>query len=253
MRSAHSPRRAARGAVLAELIVTMLIGGLLLSVLPGFYFGYTALWREETGKLGAGQRSTIVFRRLRKDVRNARAAVVSADGATLTLISPQLAYDSGHSVMSPVLSSDGRLVDGDAVQYYFVRDPENIGSTGGTILRRLVDASGAGYATRLVADSVYPSLNPLSSETGSPVPIFRYDSGKRTVNITVTAAEPYPSGGSFAPVTTNPICSRDAGTLVRVSTPSQPQGAIQCSKCGARANPAVELVTVQASLVLRNG
>jgi len=253
MRAAHTPRRAGRGTVLAELIVTMLIGGLLLSVLPGFYFGYTALWREETGKLGAGQRSTIVLRRLRKDVRNARAAVVSADGATLTLTIPRLAYDSGHAVMGPVLSSDGRLVDGDAVQYYFVRDPANSGSTGGSLLRRLVDVNGAGYATRLVADSVYPALNPLSSETGSPAPIFRYDGGKRTVSVTITASEPYPSGGSFAPVTSDPNCSRDAGTLVRVGVSGQPQGVIQCSKCGARAKPAVELVTVKASLMLRNG
>lgn len=232
--------------------MTTVVGGLLLSVLPTFYFAYIRLWRQETARLGASQQASQVVRRMKADLRNARRATTSADGNTLTLVMPALAYDPDLHVMSVAIGSDGAQIDGDIVTYYFQQDPNHTGSAGGNIYRQVTRASGLQQAPRMVADSVYPGLSPFSTGTTSPAPLFYFDEYKETIIVTATASEPRPSGGTFAAATLEPICMRDAGSLVRVATDDHPEGAIQCSRCGARAIPASELVTYRTEMRLRN-
>jgi Tfp pilus assembly protein PilW len=245
-------RRTSRGAMLAELIMSTVVGLLLLSVLPGFYFAYVRLWRQETARLGASQRSSFVVRRMKLDIRNARKAATSPDGTILTLTMPMLIYDSGCNVMGVAVAADGSQIDGDTITYYFERDPNGTGSAGGNIYRQLTRASGTAQAPRLVADSIYPGLNPLSATTGSPLPLFYHDDAKDTVVVTVTASEPAPAEGTFAPASREPICLRDGGALVRVATESHPEGVVRCERCGDQVKPATELVTYRTEMRLRN-
>ncbi len=241
-----------RGAVLAELVMTTIVGTLLLSVLPGFYFAYIKLWRQEAARLGASEQATRVIRTIKSDIRNARSATPSSDGTALTLVMPVLAYDPDYQVMSVAIGADGGQIDGDTIEYYFEQDPNHTGSTGGNVYRRVTRAGGTQQTPRLVADSVYPSLNPLSADTGTPVALFYHDEDKDTVTIVVTASEPKPSSGTFAPASLEPICTRDGGAIVRVATDDHPEGAVQCAKCGAQACPATELVTYRTEIRLRN-
>jgi hypothetical protein len=235
-----------------ELIMTTIVGGLLLSVLPTFYFAYIKLWRQETARLGASEQANRVVRTMKTDIRNARAATVSSDGTTLTLVMPLLAYDPDFHVMAPAIGEDGGLINGDTIVYYFQRDPNHTGSTGGNVYRRITRANGTQQGPRLVADSVYPSLNPLSAGTSNPLPVFYRDEDRDTVLVAATASEPKPSAGTFAPATLEPVCMRDGGTLVRVAADGHPEGVVQCGKCGARAIPATELVTYRTEIRLRN-
>jgi len=241
-----------RGAVLAELVMTTIIGALLLSVLPGFYFAYIKLWRQETARLGASEQATQVIRTMKTDIRNARRATLSSDGTVLTLMMPMLAYDADLQVMSVAVGADGGQIDGDVIEYYFEQDPNHTGSSGGNVYRRVTRAGGAQQTPRLVADSVYPTLNPLSADTGSPVPLFYHDEDKDTVIMAVTASEPRPSSGTLIPTSLEPICTRDGGAFVRVATDDQPEGAIRCAKCGAQARPSTELITYRTEIRLRN-
>jgi len=241
-----------RGAVLIELIMTTIIGALLVSVLPSFYFAYIKLWRQETASLGASQQASRVIRRMKSDIRNSRSGVTSSDGSRLTLVMPALAYNAACQGMTVVIGADGSQINGDTVEYYFQQDPNGTGSRGGNVYRQLTRADGTQKIPRLVADSVYPSLNPLSTSTGSPLPVFYHDADKDTVIVAVTASEPKPSAGTFAPTSLEPICSRDGGDLVRVATDGKPEGAIHCTNCGARAKPGSELVTYRTEIRLRN-
>lgn len=250
MRPALLRCRGCRGAVLIEIIMTTLIGALLLAVLPGFYLGYIKLWRQETSRLGAGDKATVVVRRIKTDVRNALSATVSSDGNGLSLVLPELSYDPEHHVMGAAVGEDGSLVHGQRVEYYFAAAA---GSTGGSIYRRVTGADGAQLTQRVVTDSVYPQLNPLSSETGNPAPLFYWNMERRTVVITVTASEPRPSSSTFCSTSMEPICARDAAPLVRVATQDHPEGEVQCSECGRQVKPASELVTYRTELMLRNG
>jgi hypothetical protein len=232
--------------------MTTVVGGLLLSVLPGFYFAYVNLWRQETARLGASQRSSFVVRRMKADIRNARNVAVSSDGTRVTLTMPMLVYDSDCQTMSVAIDAQGNQIDGDTITYYFEQDPNGTGSAGGNIYRQVTRTSGTAETPRLVADLIYPSLNPLSASAGTSMPLFYHDDDKDTVVVTATAAEPKPSGGAFAPASREPICTRDGGALARVATEEHPEGVIICAKCGAQVRPATELVTYRTEIRLRN-
>jgi len=241
-----------RGAVLAEMVMAGVIGGLIMSVLPGFYFAYIKLWQRETGKLGAVGRADFVVRRIKREVRNARSVTVSSDGKGLTLVLPALTYDAGLGVTGSALDSEGRLVDGDRVCYYYVVDPNGTGTAGGSIYRRLVHADGSEHAPRLVADQIYPQLNPLAASATSPAPVFSYNATTRLVTVHVTTAEPRPTSGTLLPLDSDPRCARDSGQLVRVATSQHPEGVIQCSTCGTQVRPTAHIVSSSAQLRLRN-
>jgi hypothetical protein len=235
-----------------ELIMSTIVGGLLLAVLPTFYLAYIKLWRQETARLGASQQASQVVRTMKTDIRNARSIAVSSDGRTLTLVMPKLAMDPDLHVMSVVIGADGCQIDGDTVTYYFQQDPNHTGSRGGNIYRRVTLANGTQQTARLVADSIYPGLNPFPTGTESPAPLFYHDEEKDTVLVAVTASEPKPSSGTLAAASLEPVCTRDGGALVRVAAEGYPAGAVRCSVCGARAVPATELVTYHTEIRLRN-
>ena len=245
-------RRSSFGATLAEGITAVGIAGMFLSIVPGFYFSSLKIWQRGTGRLGAVQRADFALRRTHDDIRNARAAVLSTDGTALALILPQKAHDAelGRSVNA--LDAEGSLTDGDIVQYSFTPDPHGTGSRGGAIYRRVVHPDGTEEPPRLVADSIYPDLNPVDSDGANPQPLFSYDPDLREVTITVTAAEPKPSAGTFAARHPEPKCSRCGGELSRLPASGSSPGEIQCTACGSGAEPTAEIVTYQTQLMLRN-
>jgi hypothetical protein len=149
-----------------------------------------------------------------------------------------------------VFDSQGQLVNGDQVQYYFQSES---GSAGGSLFRRVTHADGASESPRLVAQHVYPLLNPLRTSGGSGTwPVFAYDSARRTVTVTVSAAEPRPSTSTFEAKTREPVCTRHHTALVRVATEGHPEGVVMCSQCRAGTVPSSDIATYQATLLLRN-
>ena len=252
MRSLLTPRRSVRGMTLAEGIMVIIIGGLLLSVLPGYYLTYIRIWQRETGKLGAVQRADFAVHRMQDDVRTARSVVLSSDGTSLTVALPLQVYDSDLGRPVNILDGSGSLVNGNIVQYYYTQDPGDTGSGGGSISRRLVNHEGAEVSDRVVTERIYPQLNPRASGGGSLAPIFAYDSTLRIITVTVTAAEPKPSSSTFSILKTEPQCNRCRSDLIRVPTEEDLAGEIQCPECGAEIEPTAAIVTYQTRLALRN-
>ncbi len=243
------PRMSWLGASLTEGIVVMVISTLFLSVLPGFHLAYVRIWQRESAKLGATQRADFALRRMQDDVRNARSVVVSSAGDSLTLVEPLRAYDATLNREVNVLTADDQLQDGDRISYYLAYSASS--NTGATMYRRITHPDGTIESPRKVAAFLHPELNTLHS--GSVLPLFGYDSAHRTLTVTVTAAEPKPSTGTFAPTAADLKCSRDRGHLVRVAVDGHPEGAVRCVYCGAQVRPTAELVSYQARLALRNG
>jgi hypothetical protein len=236
--------------VLAEFTMSCAIGGLVLSVLPAFYLASTKLYRRETSEIGAREQAGLGIVRMKKELRNARSITVSPDGRTLTLVLPAVTGTWSSSESTAVFDSQGQLVNGDQVQYYFQSES---GSTGGSLFRRVTHADASSESPRLVAQRVYPQLNPLRTSGGSGTwPVFAYDGARRTVTVSVTAAEPRPSTSTFEAKTRDPICTRHHTPLVRVATESHPEGVVRCSQCGASTVPSSEVATYQATLLLRN-
>jgi len=244
--------RSCRGMGLAEGVMVTFVSGLLLSVLPGFYLAQVRVWQRETGRLGAVQRADFVLRRMEEDVRNARRVSVSSDGKHMTIVLPYRAYDSTLQRRVNVLDATGNLIDGDQVEYYFVQDPDGTGSRGGAMYRRVTPAGGSAQQARRVTSWVFPALNPRGAGGSSPSPLFAYDPARRVITVTVTAAEPKPSTGTFAPTQLEPRCARDGGELVRVVTTQHLEGEIQCAICGQHVRPTAELATYQTRLFVRN-
>ncbi len=253
MRPLSSPHRPSRGVSIAEGLMVMVIGGLLLSVLPGYYLTYVRIWQRETGRLGAVQRTDFALERIAEDIRNARRVTLSSDGTSMVLTMPLRAYDAtlgrDVNVLDPIA---GALSDGDQITYYFLQDPDATGSTGGAIYRRLYPLGGTEQAPRLVTQQIYPHLNPRGSSGGDPAPVFAYDTALRIVTVTATAAEPLPSTGTFAPAQLEPLCRRCGSQLVRVPTAENIAGDIQCPVCGDDARPTAEIVTYQTRFKVRN-
>jgi len=239
------------GAVLAEGIMAVVVSSLVLSTLPGFYVTYVKLWQRETGKIGAAQRADFALERMKDDVRNARRAVLSSDGTRLTLTLPQKAYSASLDRAVNALDAQGDLIDGDRVQYYFMQDPHGTGSSGGALYRRVVHADGSDEDPRLLTENIHPELNRLDSG-GTPVPLFVCDSAARTVDVTVTAAEPRPTSSTFATSHFEPKCRVCGGDLVRVPTTEHPEGEIQCAQCGSEVKPTTEIVAYHTCRTLRN-
>ena len=232
--------------------MVIVITGLLLSVLPGYYLTYVRIWQRETGRLGAVQHTDFALERIHNDIRSARGVTLSSDGTYLTLTMPLRAYDSSLDQMVNVLDASGSLADGDHIHYYYVQDPDGTGSTGGTIYRKVNPAGGTEGAPRIVTHQIYPSLNPRGSSGGAAAPIFAYDGTLRIITVTATAAEPKPSSTTFAPTQTEPKCKRCGADLIRVPTTENPAGEIQCPQCGTDVQPTAEIVTYQSRFVLRN-
>jgi Tfp pilus assembly protein PilW len=249
MRQLSAFRKLSRGVVLAEFAMSCAIGGLVLSVLPAFYLASTRLYQRETGEIGAREQTALGVMRMKKELRNARSTSISSDGRTLTLVLPAISGTWSSSESMAIFDSQGQLINGDQVQYYFQGDS---GSTGGCLFRRVTHASGSTESPRLVAQHVYPQLNPLVTSGSSTRPIFAYDSAKRTVTITVTAAGPRPSTSTFEAKRRDPVCTRHGTPLVRVATTGHPEGVVMCSQCGASTVPSSEVATYQATLLLRN-
>jgi DNA-directed RNA polymerase subunit RPC12/RpoP len=239
-----------RGAVLAEVIMVGVVGSLLLSVLPGFYLGYIKLWQRETARLGSVQQADFAVRRMQEDIRNARNLVISSDGSSITVVLPKRSYDATLGRMVNVLDSNGSLINGDQVQYYYT--PNTAGSAGGAIYRRVIRLDGIERPARLVSTGIYPALNPRYSLTSSPIPVFTYDGTLRAVTVTMTAAVPKPSTGTFASGQVDPKCRRCGSNLVRVATEQHPEGETRCPYCGLSVKPNVEIATYQTELSLRN-
>jgi len=250
MRTTPKPLLRQFGATLTEGIVVMMISTLFLSVLPGFHLTYVKIWQRESAELGALHRANFALRRMQDDVRNARRVVVSTDGTALTLVQPLRAYDSTLDKDVNQVDDEGNLQDGDLIQYYLVQTAS--GHVGATMYRRVVHPSGVIEPERIVAVHLHPNLNPLDVSSGATRPLFRYDSSLRAVTVVVTAAEPRPSSGTFAPATLDLECRRDHGTLTRVMTEDHPDGVIQCSQCGDQVKPTGEIVAYQTQLALRN-
>jgi len=241
-----------RGAGLAEGLMAIVVSMLVLSVVPAFYRTSIELWQRETGRLGAVEKADLLLMRMQDDIRNARRANLSSDGRAMTVVLPARTYDTSLSHEVNVLDASGSLVDGNQIQYYFVLDPQGTGSQGGAIYRRLVRPDGTQGLARLVADRVYPQLNPRGSGTSSPAPLFVYNATLRTVTVTITTAEPKPSNSGFAVRNPEPRCGRCGGALVRVPTTEHLEGEIQCSNCGGAVEPTSEIVTYQTQLMVRN-
>jgi len=229
--------------------MTCAIGGMVLSVLPAFYMASTKVWQRETGEIGAREQADMAIQRMKKELRNSRSTSISADGRTLTLVLPAVSGTYSSADSTTVFDSQGRLVDGDRVEYFY---QSHTGSIGGSIYRRVTAADGTTESPKLVAEHVYPQFNPLYSGTSTSLPVFSYDSGKRTVTVTVTAAEPRPSTTTFAAVRNDPVCSKHRVSLVRVATASHPEGVIVCPVCNGSDTATSDVVTYQATLLLRN-
>jgi len=240
------------GATLAEGILAVFISSMFLSVLPGFYFTSVKIWQQESSELEAVRTADFALRRMEEDVRNARSVAISSDGTLLTLTLPLQDYDAALGRSVNVLDSQGWLMDGDRIEYAITDDLTSDGYDP-AMYRRVIRADGTAETPRLVANHVQPYVNPLQPTTGYAVPVFAYDSDQRTLTITVTAAEPTPSSGTFGP--TQPVlrCSRDGGQLVRVATEEHPEGEIRCSICGTDVKATAEIVTYQTRFMLRNG
>jgi Tfp pilus assembly protein PilW len=253
MRPLSSPRRHSRGVSIAEGLMVMVIGGLLLSVLPGYYLTYVRIWQRETGRLGAVQRTDFALERIENEIRSARSVALSYDGSSLTLTMPLRAYDA--TLGRPVNVLDevtGFLADGDQIIYYFLQDPDGTGSSGGALCRTVHPAGGTEGDPKVVTQQIYPHLNPRGSGGGDPAPIFAYDSPQRIITVTATAAEPLPSSGTFAPTQLEPTCRRCGSELIRVPTEDNLAGEIQCPQCGDDARPTAEIVTYQTRFRVRN-
>lgn len=241
-----------RGAVLAEAIMATVVGGLLLSTVSAFYLGYIKIWQRETGRVGAVRRADFVLRRMQNEVRNAKGLTLSSEGNSLTVVLPKRCYDAEVGRDVNEFDSQGQLVDGAQVEYSFV--PDGSGSEQGAyaIHRRVMLADGTVRSPELVAAHICPSLNPLSEGTSDPKPVFEYDAVRRTVTVTITAAEPMPSSATFSVREAGARCKRDGGALVRVATSDHPEGEIRCQICGGQAKPNAHVVTYQTQLMLRN-
>ena len=238
-----------KGAALAEVAVSAMVGALILSVLPAFSTGYVKLWQRETAELGAGEKAVHLVRRMKEDIRNARRVAVSDDGASVTIVLPALTYDSDHDCMVPAIGADGKMVDGDRVRYYLV---EAAATGGGSVHREVIHADGASEATKVIVDSIYPRLNPFDPYSGSPAPLFAYDSSLGSVSVTVTALEAAPSAGTFVAADSLPICRNDGGSMVRTQDLHSADGAIRCSKCGAPLDSDIHFDCSQTKLKVRN-
>ncbi len=232
--------------------MVMIIGGLLLSVLPGYYLTYVRIWQRETGRMGAVQRADFAIDRLQKEIRNARSVALSSDGASLTITLPARAYDYSLGRFVNALGADGTLQPGDQVQYHFLQDPDDTGSAGGAVSRQVFPAAGGENAPHVITNRIYPLLNPRGSGTGDPAPIFAYDDTLHIITITATAAEPLPSSGTFIPTRIEPKCKRCGSDLIRVPTETNIAGEIQCPQCGDDAIPTAEIVTYQSRFMVRN-
>ena len=245
-------RRSRFGGTLAEGILAVFISTMFLSVLPGFYFTSVKIWQRECGELEAVRSADFALQRMDEDVRNARSVAISSDGTMLTLTLPLQGYDAALERYVNVLDSNGWLTDGDRIEYSISDDATSDGYDP-TMYRRVIRADGTAKAPRLVANHVHPEMNPLQPTTGYTTPVFSYDSDHRTVTVTVTAAEPKPSSGTFGPTEAVLKCSRDAGQLIRVSTEEHPEGEIRCSVCGTNLKTTAEIITYQTRFMLRNG
>jgi Tfp pilus assembly protein PilW len=250
--NARTPRtrRSRLGATLAEGIVAMLISGLFLSVLPAFYQSSVKVWQRESSELSVAETADFALKRMEEDVRNARSVYVSTSGLEVVLTQPLQAYDSELGRKVNVLA-DGWLVNGDRVEYYFVHNTAT-GSTEGAIYRRVLDPDGVAGTAVVVADHIQPTINPLDASTAAPLPVFSFDSVQRTLTVTITAAEPKPSSGTFAPTETLLNCARDGGQLYRVPTDGNPDGELRCSVCGEQLETSGEIVTYQTQFLVRN-
>ncbi len=247
MRGRLEARKRSRGFVLAEFAMTCGIGAMVLSVLPAFYMASTGVFGRETSELGAREQAEMTIHRVKKELRNSRSTTVSTDGRTLTLVLPEVSGEAASEESTTVFNSQGGLVDGDRVRYYYQSES---GSSGGSIYRDVTHSDGSTETPKLVAEHVYPQLNPIGS--GATKPIFSYDGAKRTVTVTVTAGEPKPSTASFAATSTDPKCSRHGTALVRVATASHSEGVVMCSQCQSAGDATCQLATYQATLLLRN-
>jgi hypothetical protein len=245
------PARSRFGASLAEGMIAMLISCMFLSVLPGFYLTSIKIWQRETSELEAAGTADFALTRMEEDVRNARSVAVSADGEQVTLTLPLRAYHPGLGREVNVTDSNGWLVDGDCVQYYYAEAGYGTEDYEGSLYRRVIHADSSTSAPRLVAAHVQPDLNPLDA-TGNTTPLFSFDAGTRTLTVTVSAAEPKPSSGTFAPNQTVVLCTRDDAPLVRVATEAHPEGEIRCSECDAEVSTSAEIAVCSTKLLLRN-
>ncbi len=241
--------RCSRGMVLAEALMGATIGGLILSVLPAFYITQIKIWTREAGRLGAIQSADFAIRRMKEEVRNAKNILVSDDALSMTAVLPARTYDSELGTQVNTLDADGQLTDGNHVHYYF---QYNNGSNGGTLYRRLDLADGTAGRAERVAANVYPHLNTRAPGGTDTQPLFVYDATTRTLTVTVTVAEPTPSSGTFAAHQLEAKCKHDGGDLARVSTVEHPEGEVQCSICGNRADPTAQIVTYKTRLLVRN-
>ncbi len=245
-------RRPRLGATLAEGIVSVFISSLFLSVLPAFYQTSVKVWQRESSEMAVVQTADFAVKRMEEDVRNAKGVSVSSDGLTVTLTLPLKAYDSTLGREVNVLSG-GWLLDGDQIQYYFLPDTSTSSySCEGALYRRVIPAGGAAESPILIADHVQPTINPLNTSTGSPFPIFSFDSVQRTLTVIVTAAEPKPSSGTFAPKHSYLTCAKDGGQLYRIPTEDHPEGELRCSMCGEQVETSGEIVTYQTQYLVRN-
>lgn len=240
------------GGSLAESLVVMTIGTLFLAMLPAFYLGYVKLWQRESSEIGVTQSGDFALRRMQEDVRSARSVAVSSDGTSVSLTLPLRAYDSGYGREVNVLDSQGQLVDGPTVQYYFVADDPTSPCPSGPLYRRVTLPDGTVGPEKVVAERIVPQLNPLESGTAHPVPMFAYDSAQRVLTATIAAAEFKPNTGTFAPTHDELECDRDHGRLVRIATADCPEGEIQCSVCGDQVRPTAEIAVYQSRLLVRN-
>lgn len=247
------PGRSRLGATLAEGLVSLFISTIFLSVLPAFYQTSVQVWQRESSQLQARHTADFALKRMEEDVRNARSVTVSSNGLLVTLTLPLKAYDSDLGREVNVLDSNGWLLDGDQVQYYFSYDvSSSSGSYEGAMYRRVIRADGTAASPQLVASHVQPAINPLDASTGASVTMFGFDPDQRTLTVTVTAAEPRPSSGTFSPKDTLLTCARDGGQLYRVATEDHADGEIRCSMCGDQVRTNAEIVTCQTEFLVRN-
>ncbi|MFB3881759.1 MAG: hypothetical protein ACE149_10870 [Armatimonadota bacterium] len=247
MRALRGFRKLSRGVVLAEFAMTCVIGGMVLSVLPAFYLASTKVWQRETGEIGAREEADLAIVRMKKELRNARSTSISSDGLSMTLVLPALSGSRLSTETKPLFNSEGQLINGDQVRYYYQAQP---GSAGGTVFRQVTHSNGTSEAPRMVADHIYPGLNPLAS--GVTVAPFRYDSTKRTVTVTLTAAGMHPSSTTFETQQRDPICTKHRIALTRVVTDGHPEGVVRCRECGTQTLASASVATYKATLLLRN-
>jgi len=239
------------GATLAEGMLAMMISAMFLSVLPGFYLTSVKVWQRESSELEAAGAANFALNRMTEDVRNARGCAVSADGNRVTLTLPLRTYDAALGREVNTLDANGQLMAGERVQYYYSTDAYATGSYEGSLYRRVIQIDGSTTAPRMVAAHLQPNLNPLDAG-GNTIPLFSFDAGTRTLDVTVTAAEMKASTGTFSPTQTVVRCTRDGSPLIRVATEAHPEGEIQCAECGADVQMSAEIASYSTQLLLRN-